>query len=175
MRAIRYYGPFDVRLEHDVPEPECLAHQIKIRPSFCGICGSDVHAFDSPSALPFKDTPHPVTGETWPVTLGHEFAGDVVEVGAGVHNGLRVGDRVAVQPSICCQKCPACQEGLVNCCSSFGFVGLMGWGGGLSDFVCVDAKFAFRLPETVSSEIGGKHPINTVLFLGVPRGQVPPI
>jgi len=82
MRALRYYGAEDMRLEHDVPEPVCDAHQVKIRPSFCGICGSDLHFYCIPDALPFKDTPHPITGETWPVTLGHEFSGDIVEVGA---------------------------------------------------------------------------------------------
>ncbi|KAI1370155.1 GroES-like protein [Hypoxylon crocopeplum] len=154
MRALRYHGPLDLRLEHDVPEPECLPHQVKIKPSFCGICGSDLHTYLSPAIIPFKDTPHPVTGETWPVTFGHEFSGDVVEVGSDVQSGLRVGDRVAVQPTICCNQCPPCKEGYPNCCNSPGFVGLMGWGGGMSDFVSVDAKFAFKLPDNVPSDIG---------------------
>lgn len=82
MRALRYYGPGDIRLEHDVPEPVCDAHQVKIRPTFCGICGSDLHAYHSPDVPPFEDTPNPITGETWPITLGHKFSGDVVEIGA---------------------------------------------------------------------------------------------
>ncbi|KAI4859858.1 GroES-like protein [Hypoxylon rubiginosum] len=154
MRALRYYGPHDLRLEHDVPEPKCLPHQVKVRPSFCGICGSDLHAYLLPTVIPFKDTPHPVTGETWPVTFGHEFSGDVVEVGSEVQGELRVGDRVAVQPTICCNRCPPCKEGYTNCCNSLGFVGLTGWGGGMSDFVSVDAKFAFKLPDNVPSDIG---------------------
>ncbi|KAI4869755.1 GroES-like protein [Hypoxylon rubiginosum] len=156
MRAIRYYGPGDIRLEHDVPEPICDAHQVKIRPTFCGICGSDLHVYQSPDALPFKDVAHPITGETWPVTLGHEFSGDVVEIGARAQTleGLQVGDRVAVQPTICCDQCIPCKEGFTNCCDSFGFVGFMGWGGGLSDYVCVDARFVFKLPETIPADIG---------------------
>lgn len=153
MRALRYHGPKDIRVEHDVPEPECLAHQIKVRPSFCGICGTDIHVYHSPAAIPFKDAPHPITGETWPITLGHEFSGDIVEVGSEV-KGLQVGDRVAVQPTICCDKCPPCKQGFTNCCNSFGFIGLTGWGGGLSDFMCVDARFAFKLPDTIPSDIG---------------------
>ena len=156
MRALRYYGAEDMRLEHDVPEPVCDAHQVKIRPSFCGICGSDLHFYCMPDVLPFKDTPHPITGEIWPVTLGHEFSGDIVEVGAKVHKGLEVGDRVAVQPTICCKQCVSCKDGFTNCCDSFGFVGIMGWGGGLSDRVCVDAQFVFKLPEKITSEVGGK-------------------
>ncbi|ORY71436.1 chaperonin 10-like protein [Pseudomassariella vexata] len=154
MRALRYHGPGDIRLEMDIPEPECRVHQVKICPSFCGICGTDLHVYQSSNSLPFKDTPHPITGEKWPVTLGHEFSGEVVEVGSEVRNGIRVGDRVAVQPTICCNQCVPCKEGLTNCCDSFGFVGLMGWGGGLSDYVCVDARFAFKLPDTIPSDIG---------------------
>jgi threonine dehydrogenase-like Zn-dependent dehydrogenase len=156
MRALRYYGAKDIRLEHDIPEPICEAHQVKIRPSFCGICGSDLHLYCTANALPFQDTPHPITGETWPVTLGHEFSGDIVEVGAQVRGDLQVGDRVAVQPTICCKQCVSCKEGFTNCCDSFGFIGIMGWGGGLSDRVCVDAQFVFKLPDTVPSDIGGK-------------------
>ena len=156
MRALRYHGPGDIRLDSGVPEPECHAHQVKVRPAFCGICGSDLHAYYSGEFLPFKDTPHPLTGETWPVTLGHEFSGDVVEVGSEVRNGLQIGDRVTVQPTINCDQCTPCREGFTNCCVSFGFVGLMGWGGGLSDYVCVDARYAFKLPETIPSDIGGE-------------------
>ena len=163
MRALRYFGPRDIRLEHDLKEPECQVHQVKIRPSFAGICGSDLHAYHSPEVIPFKDTPHPITGETWPITLGHEFSGDIVEVGSEVRNALQVGDRVAVQPTICCYQCTPCKEGLLNCCSSFGFVGLMGWGGGWSDYVCVDARFAFKLPETIPSDIAGEYPSLQIL------------
>ncbi|KAI1775428.1 chaperonin 10-like protein [Hypoxylon cercidicola] len=106
MRALRYHEPHDLRLEHDVLKPKCLPHQIKVKPSFCGICGSDLHAYLVPTVIPFKDRPHPVTGETWPVTFGHEFSGDIVEVGSEVQSGLQVGDRVAVQPTICCNQCP---------------------------------------------------------------------
>ena len=163
MRALRYHGPGDIRLEHDIQEPECQPHQVKIWPSFCGICGSDLFAYHSPIPIPLKDTPHPITGETWPVTLGHEFSGEVVEVGAEVRNGLQVGDRVAVQPTICCDKCTPCKEGLMNCCDYFGFVGLMGWGGGLSDYVSVDARFAFKLPDTIPLDVGGEYiPMNNL-------------
>lgn len=156
MRALRYYGPFDLRLDHAVPEPKLLPHQVKIRPSFCGICGSDLHAYSTPTAIPFKETPHPITGETWPIILGHEFSGDVVEVGSEVENELQVGHRVAVQPTICCDACPPCEEGFRNCCDSMGFLGLMGWGGGMSDLVCVDARFAYKLPDNIPSDIGGE-------------------
>ncbi|KAF3018991.1 hypothetical protein E8E14_012691 [Neopestalotiopsis sp. 37M] len=173
MRALRYYGPGDIRLESDVPEPKCQAHQVKIRPSFCGICGSDLHAYYSPNAIPFKDTPHPITGEKWPVTLGHEFSGEIVEVGSDVPGDIfRQGDRVAVQPTIHCGECLSCKEGLTNCCACLGFVGLMGWGGGLSDYVCVDAKFAFKLPDSVPLEVGALVEPLAVAWHAVERSDI---
>ncbi|ETS76546.1 hypothetical protein PFICI_11933 [Pestalotiopsis fici W106-1] len=154
MRAVRYYGPQDIRLEVNLPEPECLPHQVKVRPHFCGLCGSDLNAYKSPRAIPLKDTPHPITNEKWPVTLGHEFSGEVVEIGSEVRGGLEPGDRVAVQPTICCGHCVPCRSGSTNLCDSFGFVGLTGWGGGLSDLVSVDARFVFKLPNSFPSDIG---------------------
>ncbi|KAK8103129.1 dehydrogenase [Apiospora sp. TS-2023a] len=133
MRALRYHGPGDLRVEHDIPEPECLPHQVKVRPAWCGICGSDLHAYLSDKVIPLRDVPHPLTGETWPIVFGHEFSGDIVAVGSDVAkdpNGPKVGDRVACQPTICCNHCHSCKEGAVNCCDDLGFIGLMGGGGG---------------------------------------------
>jgi threonine dehydrogenase-like Zn-dependent dehydrogenase len=155
MRALRYHGPHDLRVEHNVPEPVCLPHQVKIRPAFCGICGTDLHEYSSPTFIPTKDKPHPVTGESMPITIGHEFSGEVVEVGSDV-TSLKPGDRVAVQPTICCHQCAPCQEGHMNCCDHAGFVGLSGGGGGMSDFVCVDADFAFKLPDNIGLDVGGE-------------------
>ncbi|KAI1117861.1 GroES-like protein [Nemania sp. NC0429] len=174
MRALRYHGPYDVRLEYDTPEPECLPHQVKIRPAFCGICGSDLAAYTSPESLPFKDKPHPLTGETWPITLGHEFSGEIEELGSQVQAGLKPGDRVVVQPTICCNQCTPCKEGATNCCYNFGFIGLMGWGGGLSDFACIDARFVFKLPDTIPLEIGALVEPLAVAWHAVDQAKIKP-
>jgi len=156
MRALRYHGVQDLRLDDDVPEPQCLEHQVKVAPAFVGICGTDLHEYWSPTFIPLKDHPHPVTKESVPVGLGHEFSGTIVEIGSRVQSdkGLKIGDHVAVQPTICCLKCSACEDGFLNCCDAAGFVGLSGGGGGLSDYVCVDASFIHKLPTEVPLDIG---------------------
>jgi len=157
MRALRYHGVKDLRVDDDVAEPQCLEHQIKVAPAFVGICGTDLHEYFSPTFIPSKDHPHPVTKESMPVGLGHEFSGTVVEIGSKVQNKeVKVGDIVAVQPTICCFRCPPCEQGFLNCCDAAGFVGLSGGGGGLSDYVCVDGSFVFKLPENISLDVGGK-------------------
>lgn len=100
-----------------------------------------------------KDTPHPITHETLPLTLGHEFSGTVEEVGDDIQD-LKVGDRVCVQPTIYDGECLSCRRGLVNCCDKNGFVGLSGWGGGMSEHVVLPRDSVKKLPDNVSLEVG---------------------
>lgn len=125
---------------------------MQIAPAFVGICGTDLHEYlGGPTFCPLH--PHPVTGEKIPVTLGHEFSGTITELGPGV-SGLKVGQKCAIQPMVCCGKCAACKAGSENVCHTTGFVGLSGGGGGLSDAVCVNANHVFPLPEGVRLDIG---------------------
>ena len=92
-----------------------------------------------------------------PITIGHEFSGEIVQIGASAKNpqSLKVGDKIAVQPTLSCHSnCGPCQEGYINCCDSAGFIGLSGGGGGMSDAVCVDPAFVFKLPEHVGLDVG---------------------
>jgi threonine dehydrogenase-like Zn-dependent dehydrogenase len=157
MRALRFHGPGDLRLEYDIAEPVCASNQIKIKPGYVGICGTDLHEYSSPTFIPEQGHPHPVTGETRPVTIGHEVAGTVVEVGSKIFDtDLKVGDKVAIQGTVCCFECSYCKEGHYNCCSKSGFLGLSGGGGGLSDFICVNSLFVHKLPDDVGLDVGGE-------------------
>ncbi len=153
MRAALYYGQNDVRVE-DVPEPAVAPGTVKIAVSLCGICGSDLHEFAAgPIFIPHGDAPHPLTGETMPVVIGHEFSGRVVEVGDGVTK-VSVGDRVCVEPVLHCGTCPECTRGQFQLCRKLGFHGLSGGGGGMSERTVVPAYMVHRLPDAVTDEMG---------------------
>jgi (R,R)-butanediol dehydrogenase/meso-butanediol dehydrogenase/diacetyl reductase len=152
MKAARFHGPGDIRID-DVPEPLVRPGAVKVEVEWCGICGTDLHEYlEGPIFAPPANAPHPLTGETVPITLGHEFAGVVHEVGDGV-DGVRVGDRVAVEPYIICGRCDACQQGRYNVCQTLGFVGLSGYGGGFSQFVVAEQRWIHPLGD-LGTDVG---------------------
>jgi threonine dehydrogenase-like Zn-dependent dehydrogenase len=154
MRAVRFHGKEDLRFEN-IDEPKCGPGQIKLVPAWCGICGTDLHEYmGGPNLCP--TSPHPITGEQVPLTFGHEFSGIVEELGEGVSDKWKVGDRVVVQPIIYDGDCSACQDGLINCCYKNGFVGLSGWGGGLSDHIVVPESAVYQLPDNVGLDVAGE-------------------
>lgn len=151
MNALRFHGKSDLRYEK-IPIPQVRAGQVKVKPAWVGICGTDLHEYlGGPNLCP--TTPHPITKETIPLTFGHEFSGTVEEVGSGVSN-FKPGDRVVIQPIIYDDTCGACEEGLQNCCWQNGFIGLSGWGGGLADHIVVPSTALYHLPANVPLEIG---------------------
>jgi threonine dehydrogenase-like Zn-dependent dehydrogenase len=104
MRALCWHGKSDVRVD-TVPDPKIEApHDAIIRVSSCAICGSDLHLFDG-----FNPTMQ--SGDV----LGHEFMGEVVEVGPE-NKKLKVGDRVVVPFTICCGECDQCRHGNFSVC-----------------------------------------------------------
>jgi (R,R)-butanediol dehydrogenase/meso-butanediol dehydrogenase/diacetyl reductase len=150
MRAAVYHGREDVRIE-ELDEDEVGPGEVRVDVGFCGICGTDIHEYaHGPVTIP-DGKPHPVTGETLPVTLGHELSGTVAETGEGVDD-LPVGERVAVNPLFSCGTCRYCEEGRYALCDSLVSLGLHGRGGGFADSVVVPAENVVSLPEGVSLE-----------------------
>ena len=106
MKAVRYYGKEDVRVE-TVPDPEILnPHDAIVKVTATAICGSDLHIYDG--YIPTMEQ-----GDI----LGHEFMGEVVEVGRDTKR-LKIGDRVVVPFTIACGQCFFCKEGLWSLCDN---------------------------------------------------------
>ncbi|KAJ4990835.1 hypothetical protein SVAN01_03624 [Stagonosporopsis vannaccii] len=151
MRAARYYGKEDIRIENDVARAKCGAGQIRVAPAYVGICGTDLHEYlGGPTFAP--TTPHPCTNDTIPITLGHEFSGVVTELGPDV-SGFEIGQHCVVQPTIACGDCHACVAGVENVCYNGGFIGLSGGGGGLSEDVVVPEKAIIALPPGIPLDV----------------------
>ncbi|WP_127583237.1 zinc-dependent alcohol dehydrogenase [Paenibacillus koleovorans] len=134
-------GPGNVELAV-IPEPACGPGMVKVRVACTGICGTDLHVYHDT----FKNYP--------PVTLGHEFAGEIVEAGSGVRR-LKAGDRVAVLGStaVVCGQCEYCRQGHYMFCPVRRGMG-HGVNGSFTKYVVVREDQAYLLPDEVSYEEG---------------------
>ncbi len=111
--CLRIHAPTDLRLEE--METEAVGpDQVRVQVAYGGICGSDLHYFNHGGFGTVRIQE--------PMVLGHEVAGTVAQVGAAVKD-LKVGDRVAVNPSRPCWDCKYCHEGLPNQCLEMRYYG----------------------------------------------------
>lgn len=151
MRAANYHGQQDIRVE-DIDPADVGPNEVRVDISTGGICGSDLHEYVAGPIFIPGDEPHPVTGDVAPVTMGHEFAGTISEVGDDV--GIEEGQPVAVNPVVWCGECRYCTAGQYHLCESGGFIGLSGGGGGFAESIVVNEVQAIPLPEDVPVEYG---------------------
>ncbi len=135
MKSIIVEGPGQMKLvETQVPYPR--GGEVRVRVHHAGICGSDIHIYHGT---------HPFV--RYPRVIGHEFAGIIDAVGAGV-SAARVGQRVAVTPVISCGECYQCRVGRPNVCANLQVLGVHR-DGGFSEFCCVPADLAHPVPDIV--------------------------
>lgn len=152
MKAAVWHGKKDVRVE-EVPEPPAPGPgEVKIKVHWCGICGSDLHEYVAGPIFIPTTAPHPLTGKKAPLTLGHEFSGEVVEVGEGVTN-VNIGDRVSPDACHYCGTCFMCKLNRYSTCEKLAFTGLMA-DGAFAEYVNVPAYTLYKLPPEIPSEIG---------------------
>lgn len=152
MKAARWYEAKDIRVE-TIDEPVIAPGKVKIKVEWTGICGSDLHEYAAGPIFVPVDEPHYVSKDKAPIVMGHEFSGQVAEVGEGVTK-VQVGDPVVVEPILSCGECPACKKGKYNLCEHLGFHGLSGGGGGFAEYTMVDEHMVHKMPEGLSYEQG---------------------
>jgi 2-desacetyl-2-hydroxyethyl bacteriochlorophyllide A dehydrogenase len=136
MKAVVLAEPGSVSVER-IDDPAPAADGIVVAPDGCGICGTDLHIIDGE-----------FDGTRYPIVPGHEFSGEVVAVGRDVSD-LRVGDVVAVEPSLFCGHCHFCRIGRGNLCTNYNAIGVGHENGGCAELVAVPASQAFALPEEI--------------------------
>lgn len=128
-----------------VGDPVPTAHDIILKVKNCGICGSDLHMTEPTSTMPLA------LGSI----MGHEFAGEVIEVGSAVKHLWKPGDRLAGFPVICCgDHTPCINFGLRGSCAKMLSVGLGAAPGAYAEFVRIGANSGYKLPQSVSFREG---------------------
>ncbi|ROR30555.1 L-iditol 2-dehydrogenase [Mobilisporobacter senegalensis] len=137
----------------DYKEPKVLPGAIKVKVVASGICGSDI-----PRVL--HNGVH-----FYPIVLGHEFSGDVVEVGEGVTK-IKVGDRVSGAPLLPCLQCDDCQNGNYSLCKHYSFIGSREQGSN-ADYVVIPERNAVVFDKSISYEQGAMFEPSTVALHGL--------
>jgi 2-desacetyl-2-hydroxyethyl bacteriochlorophyllide A dehydrogenase len=141
MKALVYYGPRDLRyVDIDTPKPKKGEVLVKVRS--VSICGSDISGYKGASAMRIP-----------PLVMGHEFSGEISQLGEGV-TGMKPGDRVGVVTNLYCGTCQDCKDGLQNVCDNRHIIGTTmkagSYNGAMADFVVAPAEKIMKLPDRVS-------------------------
>ena len=124
------------------PIPVPKADEVLVKLEYVGICGSDMHYYETGAIGDYVVKP--------PFVLGHEPGGTVVEVGSNVTH-LKVGDRVALEPGKTCGHCEFCRQGKYNLCPDVVFFATPPVDGVFQEYVAHEAALCFKLPENVST------------------------
>jgi L-iditol 2-dehydrogenase len=126
----------------NLPDPKPGYGEVLISVAACGICGSDVHGYDGSSGRRIP-----------PIVMGHEAAGTIAAVGAGVA-GFAEGDRVTFDSTIFCGACSHCRRGNVNLCDQRQVLGVscaeFRRPGAFAEYIAVPSRILYRLPDNLS-------------------------
>ena len=169
MKSVKVNQPGELAII-DESLPKLLdSKSVIVKVKAAGICGSDISIFKGTSPV-----------ATYPRVIGHEFAGEVIEIGNDVQN-LSVGDHVSINPVISCGHCNACKKGRGNVCRNLTVIGVH-TDGGFREYLSVPASNAMKVasfipweqaaiiePYTVAAQVNSRGGIkhgDTVLILG---------
>ena len=148
-------------------EPKQLKdNEVKVKVSWAGICGTDLHEYLEGPVFISTDKPDPLLGQKAPVTLGHEFAGVVEEVGKDVTK-YKKGDRVVVNPTVSKHE----KDESVDLYDGYSFIGL-GSDGGFAEFTNAPEENVYALPESVSDKEGALVEPTAVAVQAVKEGKL---
>ena len=160
MRAVRLFAPGDVRcVEVDVPAV-ASGDDVIVKVHSCGVCGSDIDRVMVKGAY------------RYPITIGHEFAGEVVDVADDVKT-LKAGDTVTVVPLVPCGECKYCRIGQYTTCDSYAYYGSR-IDGAMAEFIRVSAANVLTIPDGTSWEAASMTDPASVALHVVKRAKIIP-
>jgi len=141
VKAAVLHGVHNLKLEQ-LPDPRPADNEVLIAIRAAGVCGTDVHMWEGTN-----------TEGTFPFIPGHEWSGEVVEVGRGIKT-LSVGDRVVAEVPIKCGVCPNCKDGMdPNMCPDFELYGFSWeYPGGMAEYTLSKEERLFQIPDNLSYE-----------------------
>ena len=151
----------------DVPEPRIRDDEVLIRVRRAGVCGTDVHIYEWDDWAKGRVKP--------PITVGHEFAGDVAEVGKLVTD-VSVGDRVTAEGHIVDGRCLLCRTGNAHVCPFTKIIGV-DRDGCFAEYIAMPATNVWHLDDNISFDVGGIHDpmgnaFHTTLTADIPGSTV---
>jgi L-iditol 2-dehydrogenase len=164
LKALVFSGPKSIEIK-ELPIPSITRGEILLKVKFAGICGTDIRIYNGTKAIKA------------PRIIGHEFSGEIVELGEGVGD-YSVGDRVTVYPMLSCGVCYACKEGRTNICVDRLTIGYE-IDGGFSQYIKIPASVVnggnvIKLPDNVSfQEAAASEPVAAALN-GINRAKLKP-
>ncbi len=162
MKAARFYSAKEPLKVEEVPQPQPGAGEVLLAVRAAGLCGTDLHiALEGTIPTAYQ-----------PITLGHEAAGVVAEIGAEVRD-WKVGDRAVAFPNIACGECYACASGREALCLKSRILGVQA-DGAFAEYLLIPARMLVRLPDAIPFEIGAilTDAVSTAYHAIVCRGNV---
>ena len=128
----------------DMPTPQIADDEVLVRVRACGICGSDIHGYDGSTGRRIP-----------PLVMGHEAAGEIERIGAGV-KGFGAGDRVTFDSTVSCGRCDYCKAGQINLCDNRMVLGVSCGDyrrhGAFAEYVAVPERILYKLPGNLPFE-----------------------
>lgn len=168
MKAVVVYGRGDFRYE-DIPVPAIGDEEVLVRVRKCGICAADPKIFHGKAYF------SKVVYDHAPIVAGHEFIGEVVELGKGAREkyGLEVGDQAIAEQIIPCRQCYYCQRGLYNLCEVHTIFGVSGPDGGWAEYMKYPkGSIMWKVPRNLPPEVGISIEPLACAIHGVERGDI---
>jgi L-iditol 2-dehydrogenase len=164
MKAIRVYGPKDIRIE-DVPKPVPGPGEVLVKIKYVGICGTDIEIYLGELGYIKQGIAR------LPMIPGHEWAGTVCELGNDVSK-VKIGDKVCGENGLGCGNCEMCLNGQYHLCKEKVAVGIFNKDGAFAEYLVMPQNVVHILPEQISMQEGALVEPACVAYYGIKRIRI---